>query len=437
MSKLLPKDIDEIFQDGSERYDFEYHEAAWEHMENLLEKDDRRRFRWWVFISISVVLTLGVIYLFIPTKNESFSKEQIENNLSKIEEPIFQINNTEEKGNINEARKGKTTPILKNNVTTTYPNEISLELQNADSKEKNNNAFTSKKESNDLLTREAKELASGFNILDTLNEINEESRIPFKTEENNNMTIFKDTIVSMVVPLAMLDILTKQNSHSNTSKVLNLNIEKAIISPLEEKEKETISQKDNSENALLIGLVMATEVSTIGRDNICRPDFKFGAQLEYRFSKRFGTSVGVSYIEKDYGAGDGEYIPPMGFWTDGVAPELTRGLCDIIEIPVNFTYFFNDFSARKNMFYVTGGLTSYIMLRSEYDYFYGEDPPSSDLIKEWQVENGRDNLFGVGHVSIGFERFLSNKMSIQLAPYIQIPIGEIGHGNVKIWSFGT
>lgn len=415
MANLSPKEIDKIFREGSEQYNFEYNEAAWEHMEGLLEEEDRRRLLWWILGGLSVLLFLGAIYFLLPTKQHVLEETQVQN-ISLNE------NTSLHQESLNEKLKSSPKAIPENNEEETKANKHEINLKKGEVIPKHNNLFTKNKNRPFFIKND--EVVS-----DTNSSLEDQSN-------NDNSFVFTDTLVSMVVPLTMLEILAKQHSHSNTSEVHNLNVETKTFQS--ENEEDRLFQDSTKKNSLVIGLVTAAEVSTIGRDNICRPDFKIGVQLEYRFSKRLATSVGLNFIRKDYGAGQGEYTPPMGFWTDGVVPQTTRGLCDIIEVPMNFSYFLNNFSDEsKNNFYVTGGITSYIMLRSEYNYFYGEDPPSPDLIKEWQEANGRDNLFGVGHISIGVERFLNKKNSIQVAPYVQIPLQEIGHGRVKIWSFGV
>lgn len=415
MANLSPKELDQIFREGSEQYSFEYNEAAWEHMEGLLEEEDRRRLLWWILGGLSVILFFGTVYFLLPIKQDDLKKTQVQN--STLNKEISLLPKSQNK-------ELKQTPlsISENIEEESKANKHEINLKTGEAIPKLNNSFTKNKKRPFFIKNDEV-------ISDTNPSVEDQSN-------NDNSFVFTDTLIPMVVPLTMLEILAKQYSHTNTSEVHNLIIEAKIVEP--ENEEDNLFQDSTKKNSLVIGLVTAAEVSTIGRDNICRPDFKIGAQLEYRFSKRLATSAGLNFIRKDYGAGQGEYTPPMGFWTDGVVPQTTRGLCDIIEVPMNFSYFLNNFSdERKNNFYVTGGITSYIMLRSEYNYFYGEDPPSPDLIKEWQEANGRDNLFGVGHVSIGVERFLNKKNSIQIAPYVQIPLQEIGHGRVKIWSFGV
>ena len=77
------------------------------------------------------------------------------------------------------------------------------------------------------------------------------------------------------------------------------------------------------------------------------------------------------------------------------------------------------------------------MLHSEW---YGFD--YNDLLirpvdyVEVTKEDENKHLVGVGRVSFGYQKVLSDKTTIQVAPYLQFPLTGIGAGRVNLYSSG-
>lgn len=433
MSDKDSKDLDTLFQMGSEQYDFEYNPDAWGQMETLLEKDKRKRgLIWWWLIGFGILLLLGGIWYYnvrpivteIPLLKQAVEKQKIQdktNNVGQdnqtdllgsqkpanvdekmIKKTIFPSSKVETKND----KKGKipikkpiNQPIVNTIVQTqeTIP-KITVNTLNVDNED----------------IKKATENTSQLDVPHlTSVEIETQENNPISSEAIATQTTYLISPISSL-PYVYLDIGKKKPVFLEFDQVL--------------------SQADHSsfDPFLRIGIVLASEITAVGSDNISKPDFKVGIQIEYNYNRKYSTSIGANYIRKNYEAGKGEYIPPQGFWTRAIAPQSTQGVCNILELPVMIGYYPR--GTAQTGFYAKVGLTSYLMLRERYDYSY--DLPDSDLKRKWGTRDQTEHWFGIGKFSLGHQKVYKNGMSKQLAAYLQAPLTGIGHGNVKMWSIG-
>jgi len=110
--------------------------------------------------------------------------------------------------------------------------------------------------------------------------------------------------------------------------------------------------------------------------------------------------------------------------------------CDVIEIPIGLSYYANGY--RNSGFFADLGVSSY-MLHSEWYGFEYDQPLVSrpERYKEVTEEDENTHLVGVGRFAIGYQKVLSNKTSLQIAPYLQFPLTGIGAGQVNLYSSGV
>ncbi len=441
MSDKSPKKLDKLFRKGSEQYDFGYNAEAWQQMESLLDKDDRRRFFWWWFGGAGLLL-VGAVWFFGGQSSAPVAADPV---LDKTEYPKNQTGTTggnqekQQGTNLSEIQKGGGSSqntdggnALPNHSTKTNENG---ELKNAttpqkrrNSNKKENNAakkakhppiaaadIENKKETGGNLTDEMQNrtISQNYLALDTL------------TGLGDKISHEKDWLPKLpILPLALLEYSPK----GITATVLPMVSEREEGFPDFEKE---ITPSQN--NALFIGLVAASEMTSVGMGDFSKTSWKVGGQVEYRYRNKYSTSLGANFMRKKYTAGWGEYIPPKGFWTRTIAPQSTDGTCNILEVPFLIGYYPSGHS--NSGFYANAGLTTYFILWEWYDYSYSQ--PDPDLIRTWQTSKVSQYWFGIGQFSVGYNMVVGRRTSLQFEPYLQIPLTGVGHGNVKLWSIGV
>jgi len=196
-------------------------------------------------------------------------------------------------------------------------------------------------------------------------------------------------------------------------------------------ESEAMPRKRSS---FTLGLMFSPDMSTAGgMSNFDNPGFKGGVLAEYSFSDRFSVRSGAIFSNVRYTAGQNDYRAP-DYWNFGVNPDETSALCLILDIPVTLKATMFQFD--QSNFYVTGGVSTYVMLSEEYQFDFGEND-SPYLNDEWQGQTGDRFWASNLSFSIGYEMDISERIALRAEPHIYVPIREVGWGNVKLYSMGT
>jgi hypothetical protein len=154
--------------------------------------------------------------------------------------------------------------------------------------------------------------------------------------------------------------------------------------------------------------------------------------LNYRFSKKWSIQSGIIKAVKNYSAYPADY---KWVWKNVNTPlKEIMAVCRMIDIPVNVRYDFK--SSPRGKFFGSTGLTSYLMQKETYNYFYENDADPSIKWRQW---NGKTGFYAAGvlNFSTGLEYKLTKKLSFQIEPFAKIPIKQIGFGKVKLSTYGV
>ncbi|KAA9338535.1 hypothetical protein F0P96_06795 [Hymenobacter busanensis] len=192
---------------------------------------------------------------------------------------------------------------------------------------------------------------------------------------------------------------------------------------------------------LAVSLVYSPDFSTVRFANIKAPGTNFGALLEYRFTNRLRISTGFVRSDKSYKARREDYtIPdaPTGGGSYAPSYEWVQGTCTIWDVPLNLRY---DWLARaQSQGFVSAGLSSFFMKEEHYYYDYVvKNRYGTPTTYTWnrKVYNGRQHPLSVLNLSGGYERQVGSRWSVQAEPFVKIPLGGVGYGNIKLLSGGV
>ncbi len=441
MSDWTPKEIDQLFQYGSEKYDFEYNEAAWGKMEVLLDKDQRKKRLLWWFVGIllgGLLLLIGGAYFFRPTHQEKQAPKKTEIITLQETKQLSTNDNFEKKATKeNLTSVTEATAVSNSAKTLTKP---SVQKENASFN--NTVAKTIQpKEKHVISTNQANKTAITIvnpeTVLPTPNAYRLAPEVTSTGQQITNLSTDSITEQGMqnVTKVNILTLAAKKRDTLTTVVTLpTLAISEPILLDtafLKQKEAIKTNQKKVTSNHFVIGLLLGRELSYAGI-GLCDPNWKAGLSLAYRFGGKHSLKIEGSYVKKEYIESGDQYLAPQGFWEDGIIPQTAIGTCDIIETSITESYFFNGHTARG--FYVEAGLSSYFMLREQYNYNF--DAANQGLRSAWGTRNENQHWFGIGEVSVGYNLPFSNNTSLQIAPYAQIPFTGIGHGQVKFFTTG-
>lgn len=155
-----------------------------------------------------------------------------------------------------------------------------------------------------------------------------------------------------------------------------------------------------------------------------------GLLFEYRISKKLALQTGVSYSSKKY-VGDFEYYHAWPDWTKGHPSKPTEvdGKCKVIDIPINLRV--NIFQKPHQTWFVSAGVSSYILLNETYIYNYAWSPAKTS---DWSDKSSF--YWSTLNLSIGWEKQVSKHLSFQAEPYLKTPLKGVGRGLVNLYSSG-
>ena len=383
MQNIPDKDIDQIIKQAADNHKVPFNSAAWQKMEQKLEKADKnavllKKLRNGILF-LALLSLIGFILLNENAGPLIFKKHNAEQNHYQQET---------QKSAGQESEKGS--------------------LDNEQIYNDNNNKSLA--EGNDplpLFDKDDHDDSSSDDINNTA--------VKFSTNKKDHSTLAKTAILNKV---KVFNPVTSPLTYSNPVNITTTENNKLIKNP-----------DADFKPYFTAALTIAPDLSGVGLSSFSQPGTNVGIIMEYSVSKRFSLSSGIIYSNKIYSVLEG-FNPYEGYWYQKPKPDRVDGTCDVIDIPVNVRY--NIVSHSKNKIFVSAGISTYLMLTEDYNFIY-KDHPNYPYSKR----NENQHLFGIGNFSLGYEKFLHPRWSLQIEPFIKLPLTEIGVGNLDLLSTGA
>ncbi|MEQ8471566.1 MAG: hypothetical protein RIC35_10285 [Marinoscillum sp.] len=185
-----------------------------------------------------------------------------------------------------------------------------------------------------------------------------------------------------------------------------------------------------------VGLSLAPDINSLGLSGRPNVTGKIGLRIYWDVLDRLSIQSGVFYNKKQYTATGEEYHPPAGYWennTDGRIPSTIEGSCRVIDIPIMIGY---EWLRNERWSYATNlGLSNYILLDEEYNYDFGYSGAGTGAYS-WTTDENTALPWSIANLSISGSYHWKPKTSIIIEPFIQVPLKEIGWGNVDLYGYG-
>jgi hypothetical protein len=154
-----------------------------------------------------------------------------------------------------------------------------------------------------------------------------------------------------------------------------------------------------------------------------------GLLINGAISDKVILSSGVKYGLKNYTA------TSQNYQTDNRYASLISGIdasCEILEIPLQASYFF--LNQRNRRIGVSSGISSYLMLSEKYNFKYGETGIKDFLLVK---QNANRHYLSVVSFSASYQiRPKSSHLLWAIEPFVKVPLGGVGEGNVRLKSSG-
>ena len=198
--------------------------------------------------------------------------------------------------------------------------------------------------------------------------------------------------------------------------------------PPKEKRPEDMKTRKYLAGRFNLSVQAAPDVSGVTLNQLGKAGQAVGLGAEYFLSPSFSINSGVFYSHKLYES-NGPFEMAYGEVVNGVI-----GDCGVLDIPVNLRYYPVQGTVQRA--FVSLGLSSYLMLSETYELSY-LDPSTGYEYKKTIEKNGENqHPFGVVNLSLGYERKLAQRLSLQVEPYLKVPLDGVGEGNISLKSTG-
>jgi hypothetical protein len=205
---------------------------------------------------------------------------------------------------------------------------------------------------------------------------------------------------------------------------------KAMPTPIQRKGGASVNR------SLQIGVLLAPDFSSVNSMSGDKPGSSIGLTADYQFAHRWYVGTGLLLSRKNYAAAPQDYHAPKDYYsTNGMNNmNFIKGSLNMLEIPLNLRY---DFSVTGNtLFFASAGLSSYLLNSENCNYYYQPWNLSRQASKNVHYNNEPDYLFSALDLSVGVEMGINNSLSVLVAPYVKVPVRNIGFGQVELSSVG-
>lgn len=411
---------DKRIRDAAENFQPPFDEKAWEKMEKLLDENlplerDRKR----LLFFIPFVLILGVlVFFFIYRNNRTGNPKQ---NITT--ENVASDQNRSIKKSLAEPNEiSKTASKNNSEVITTNKRNISAENAKINGQTSRSNSFVANEKVEKKNFNQIKPVAEAKNNLPPKDQRSYDSKptnqknFYSEQEKKDSATNEKNIVQDKTIDSSETAVATERKDAAKKMKSAQH------------------KQKNKSSNSFAdhfsFGLSAGPGISFIGNEN-GKVTLDVGVVAGYRFLNHFGLHTGIFFSKKIYSAAPSDYYFPPGSTYNYL--EKVNANCNVVAIPLNLDYFFKE--KNDHLWFVSAGLSSYLMKKESYDYVY-KVPGGSTYVKNRTYTNQNKHYLSVIDLSAGYQFKISNHFSLAAQPYVDLPLTGIGAGKVKLNTAG-
>jgi hypothetical protein len=481
MSHLSDKELDRLSREAAEQFDVEGSTSGWDALEKKLDTSmpadaplKRRRGLWfWLTGSILLIGLLGYYFYYdngnsvsddakqtvlseqnnpvlkssenavndnqVTTQSQSDAKETgKENNEERINstkssETDF-ISKTQPSGTNSKTGAGSETDLSKAQPSGTTSKTVSVSRGNNKTDSKDNTRKSSKvSESQNRNSFNVNKVTVAESSTNSQNVKANSSKIGGSISKSTpeSQTITENSEPDYIKQTNLPEI-DHQHNPININNSTHADSMIADLANASIPERDT-SIKSNTIFPIEVGMLVGSDMSNVNFQGSDRMGLNFGISVGYRFNKRWQINTGLIHTKKYYQARGKDFHPPKGYWTDYVKLDLVAGNCSMWEIPLNVRY---DLSlTRKGSWFISSGLSTYLMQQEDYDYHYWSN--GNFYTRHKGYPSSEKSILGILNFSGGFEKNFTPHVSVQIEPYMRIPLKGVGFGNMQMNSFGT
>lgn len=453
MDEAKPKGdaLDQLAKDAAAGAQFEFNPAAWDAMEQKLDAP-KRGFFWWRLGGGLAVLLVVLFFIFKPygEPTEILNEQIIQDGERATEQNDNSPTNSKNSDARNPQASGETDttqehevlkPIVENsnqpetdNTTSTNSPRLTIDMAKANTVTESNEEAARQINVNAKVLAEDERINSANRQNTTI--ANDASRAPETASKTNYFDLPQPNVTNDSIGEQEADLYEASFETITPRWFLPKYLFDLSLKPMTlDSGNYRMPVVDSLQpfKRWSFGVLVSFDLSATGLDGFTKPGLMLGLQAEYNVSRNWSIQSGVSYSVKNYSALGTEYNTAS--WPGGRSDNLVAAVaqCFVIDIPFNLRRYMQ--GRNGNRWFVNTGVSTYLMLREDYDYEYTR--PSPNWAPTAQIKGENNHVFGIANVSFGYETNLNKKFRLAVEPFMKLPLTGIGQGEVKFLSFGT
>nr|WKN36584.1 PorT family protein [Tunicatimonas sp. TK19036] len=261
-----------------------------------------------------------------------------------------------------------------------------------------------------------------------------ETRDAFTTADVDS-TSYATALVQGFLPLEGVGYLSG-NSVKNEAVAGGIGQVSLVGLPVADDSSETIIPTENQPKPVRwrISMGISPDISAINLGEASQVGSKASVGLEYFITPKLSIQTGVIFSNKLYQASGESYKPYPGYWKKYPMPNSIDAHCDVLDIPINMRYY--GITMPKSRIYLSGGVSSYLMLTEDYVYHYKGYGYQKPYDYKHHERNKNRHYFKVANISLGYERALGKRWALQVEPFVKVPVAGVGFGKIRLSTTG-
>jgi hypothetical protein len=182
------------------------------------------------------------------------------------------------------------------------------------------------------------------------------------------------------------------------------------------------------------GILFGPSFNQVKSQGLRKPGVDIGLLGGYQLTRRVSIETGVFYGKKYYFS-DGKYFDMAKAGSTmpaGMNISSLEGSCSVIEIPFKIKY--NLLVAPGKNLYTTAGISGYIVTSEYNKYHVLFNGAAQDITGSYKKPSGYTAAALV--LGAGYGTRVGKSLTLQIAPYVQIPLRGIGIGSLPVMTTG-
>lgn len=411
---MSDQEVDDLFKEAAGKYTPPDDSKAWENMSSLLDKSASKSAAPWTIKGLSLI---AILVLFSDT---SYT-EQNENMVFRSEGvKTIQLDKTEGNDIAIVEQDAEEQTVVENRKQETNRDTGGAEKMKQNRIQKNEvanvNSFKQPRAQREIAYRKGMD-QKPQQVNDTI------TIVPFRNQQEQVKNVYLPNEINAENISNRKAIL--QDSVAE-KKVIEE--EQKSVSDSTQQEKKEDEKKDKSVGRLSLKLAASPDLTSVGYFSPGKLGLNYGMLVEYSFSEHWSITTGVLRSRKKYSNSE-QNEDSYGY----VTTNNMDGKCYMLDIPVNVQYYFTP--GKKYSLYAGAGVSSYIM--SKEDYSYSASGSSGYYSYDTSVKNKNSEWFKVMNISLGLQRQFSDRIYVQVEPFVKAPFANLGEAKIKMVSTGA